>query len=740
MLISPPFLPARNLADTEDAWIDRCMAGGLPGQGAFPVSFNLGWHGGMHLAAPINGSQWEPVRAIADGEVVFVRQPTPMPAGELPPDHALAYGGSWTDNGVVVIRHSTEIGEGANAAVTFFSISMHLSQIEATVRAGRAVFRKAALGMAGRIAGRRPGEAFLHTIHFEIVCDQANVARLAGRASGDLSTTTDGRTDAVYGEMYFHLPSGAHVFAQQPLPNNVAAMMQPPRPVGTPRSHPAPAPQALQPVHTTTEVLIVGLRHAGGDGAAGSRGDAYLSTYRPDGSTVGVALEEHDAEYDLYSTAKAISDAYPDTGRPAPSAVYELLRFGRVIGPDALLPADVPHWRQVRYDGGQGWVNLNATNVHKFSDADFPHWGRWGLIDDSADGDSRCDSTVIRGWLDSDGNGQVSPAEARSRLSDNTVAPKLARAICKFPTEWNATTIDARWGWLKTQSDENSDPLSADDFEDLRKHITALAFWPGGMGIDAVHWHWQPREFVRQFRKCGWFTTSELVPLLPGDHPVGFARMRDRLTIGINSRTQIVPSGMHMALNKVCRKYLLEGSLRRAHFWGQIAQETDQLQTVREYASGAAYQGRADLGNTMAGDGVRFRGRGVIQLTGRVNYERYELFRGADFTTDPNSLLFETDAYAACDASTFYWAAERTRDRVNGRWHLDGLVGINRRADNRTFVALIDAAAIRADTSSVTRQVNRAELHLANRIRYFTYAYLHASDTTESLQHGNLRP
>ena len=164
------------------------------------------------------------------------------------------------------------------------------------------------------------------------------------------------------------------------------------------------------------------------------------------------------------------------------------------------------------------------------------------------------------------------------------------------------------------------------------------------------------------------------------------------------------------------------------------------MQTVREYASGAAYEGRADLGNTMVGDGMRFRGRGVIQLTGRVNYERYELFRGADFTTDPNSLLFETDAYAACDASTFYWAAERTRDRVNGRWRLDGLVGINRRADNRTFVALIDAAAIRADTSGVTRQVNRAELHLANRIRYFTYAYLHASDTTERLQHGNLRP
>jgi hypothetical protein len=65
MLISPPFLLPRNLADTDDAWIDRCMVGGLPGQGAFPVSFNLGWHGGMHLAAPVNGAQREPARAIA---------------------------------------------------------------------------------------------------------------------------------------------------------------------------------------------------------------------------------------------------------------------------------------------------------------------------------------------------------------------------------------------------------------------------------------------------------------------------------------------------------------------------------------------------------------------------------------------------------------------------------------------------------------------------------------------------
>lgn len=634
MLISPPFLPARGAAESEDAWIERCMSGGLPGQGAFPVSFNLGWHGGMHLTAPANGNQWEPVRAIADGEVVFVRQPTPMPAGELPPTDAQAYGGSWTDNGVVVIRHSTEIGEGADAAVTFFSITMHLNHIEAAIQPRQQVYRKAALGTAGRIAGRSVGEAFLHTVHLEIVCDDANVERLTGRANGDLNTAADGRTNAVFGEMYFHLPSGAQVFGQQPLPDNPQAMMQPP----TPRGQRAPAAQPLQPIHTTNEELFVGLRYAGGEGAVGHRGDAAITTYRPDGSEVGAALTEDDAEYTLYTTATAISEAYPAANRPAPSAVFELLRFGRVIGPDALAPADVPHWRQVSYDGGQGWVNLNAASVHKFSDADFPHWKQWSLIDDSADGNSRCDSTVIRGWLDSDGNGTVTAAEAQSRMADNTVAPKLAHAICKFPTEWNAATIDTRWGWLKTQSDENPLPLPDEDFEALRRHITALAFWPGNMPIDANHWHWQPREFIRQFRKCGWLSQEELVQCIPRNSPAGQVPLT-------TARARIRTWGT--SINNMARKFSLDGRGRMAHLLGHVWAETGYLRLTREAgADGARY--------------APYIGRGLIQITWQDKYENYNDFAritpngGSNFNLE----LIATDPYHAGNSSGFYWVSK----------------------------------------------------------------------------------
>ncbi|MEG2462483.1 MAG: glycoside hydrolase family 19 protein, partial [Acinetobacter sp.] len=47
------------------------------------------------------------------------------------------------------------------------------------------------------------------------------------------------------------------------------------------------------------------------------------------------------------------------------------------------------------------------------------------------------------------------------------------------------------------------------------------------------------------------------------------------------------------------------------------------------------YEGRKDLGNVNKGDGVRYKGRGPIQLTGRANYRRYGQQLGIDFENNP---------------------------------------------------------------------------------------------------------
>lgn len=68
---------------------------------------------------------------------------------------------------------------------------------------------------------------------------------------------------------------------------------------------------------------------------------------------------------------------------------------------------------------------------------------------------------------------------------------------------------------------------------------------------------------------------------------------------------------------------LLDNPLRLAHFIAQLAHESGSFKYMEEIASGAAYEGRKDLGNTQPGDGVLFKGHGPIQITGRANHRYF---------------------------------------------------------------------------------------------------------------------
>ena len=91
-------------------------------------------------------------------------------------------------------------------------------------------------------------------------------------------------------------------------------------------------------------------------------------------------------------------------------------------------------------------------------------------------------------------------------------------------------------------------------------------------------------------------------------------------------------------LNKSMAKYGINSSLEVCHFLAQILHESGRFLFAEEIADGSAYEGRADLGNNQKGDGVRFKGRGLIQLTGRSIYQRYGKYVGFDFIKDPKKL------------------------------------------------------------------------------------------------------
>ena len=77
------------------------------------------------------------------------------------------------------------------------------------------------------------------------------------------------------------------------------------------------------------------------------------------------------------------------------------------------------------------------------------------------------------------------------------------------------------------------------------------------------------------------------------------------------------------SFNKWCSTFGISSPWRASHYIAQVAHETGELRYMEELSSGAQYEGRKDLGNIHPGDGVRYKGRGYLQTTGRSNYQRY---------------------------------------------------------------------------------------------------------------------
>ena len=91
-------------------------------------------------------------------------------------------------------------------------------------------------------------------------------------------------------------------------------------------------------------------------------------------------------------------------------------------------------------------------------------------------------------------------------------------------------------------------------------------------------------------------------------------------------------------INGWAEHFHINTPLRMAHYLAQIAHESGELRYTKELASGKAYEGRKSLGNTQPGDGVRFKGRGLIQITGRANYSAYANYCGFDVVRCPELL------------------------------------------------------------------------------------------------------
>lgn len=143
-------------------------------------------------------------------------------------------------------------------------------------------------------------------------------------------------------------------------------------------------------------------------------------------------------------------------------------------------------------------------------------------------------------------------------------------------------------------------------------------------------------------------------------------------------------------INRYSSEFEIRTALRMAHYLAQIAHESAELKYTKEIASGKAYEGRKDLGNTSPGDGVKYKGRGLIQLTGKANYAEYKKYCGFDVVAKPE--LLEQPLGATRSSMWFWWK--------NG----------------------LNALADRDDVKAVTKRINGGYNGLASREKYLARA------------------
>ena len=146
---------------------------------------------------------------------------------------------------------------------------------------------------------------------------------------------------------------------------------------------------------------------------------------------------------------------------------------------------------------------------------------------------------------------------------------------------------------------------------------------------------------------------------------------------------------------RYAQEFDINTPLRWAHYLAQIAHESAELRYSEEIASGKAYDtGKLaiKLGNTPEadGDGQKYKGRGLIQVTGRANYEAYKQYCGFDVVRQPELLA---KPVGAIRSSMWFWKTK----------------GLNELADRDEFTA-------------ITKRINGGTNGLEDRRKYLARA------------------
>ncbi|MCG3102012.1 hypothetical protein MAQ58_21540, partial [Enterobacter sp. DRP3] len=312
--------------------------------------------------------------------------------------------------------------------------------------------------------------------------------------------------------------------------------------------------------------------------------------------------------------------------------------------------------------------------------------------------------------IDTDGDGELSAEELFYAVHhpEMEIRNIAARMVVKHDSEWFGDSSHHKWEvYFK-----NYDLLRmkyAKQWRDDVEWMSKVEAFKGGASV----WHMHPVMFCSAIKGASEYEiTVELIEkLLKHKNPWFTGKSGGKSFAADFKNTypdvyEFDKQSFVNLLNEQLSSYDITGAYHKAHFLSQCLHESAHLDTTIEFGSGRNYdpgqhKDAIKNGNTMVGDGPKYKGRGLIQLTWKKNYQHFSEYSGVDCVN--NSDLIASVMINSIKASCWFW---RNNGGVHKKYNAKGDINI-----------LIDNE--KNNVELVTLAVNGGRNGLSERQAYF---------------------
>jgi predicted chitinase len=330
--------------------------------------------------------------------------------------------------------------------------------------------------------------------------------------------------------------------------------------------------------------------------------------------------------------------------------------------------------------------------------------------------------------IDANHDGQVDSTELSDALKNAETRSRWSKLIAHHPTEWKDKADSAKWSKLDQLLETSPKTLKHE-----KERISKYVFWGELAGAAAIGqsliWHFHPIAFIENLSAAGCceLNTTNFRSIFGGA----------RLFTGQNMPADcdaynVDPQKFINLLNTAFTVNRFDKCIYKMHFLAQCYHESDNFRTTKEYASGNDYdlsvhpasvcttEGATSRtckrhhqimqsGNTTIGDGPKYKGKGLIQITWKSAYEKYKEHTGIDCVANPEMLSLSIEH--AVNVSFWFWTVfkgENLNKKID-RYYQE----LN--AQGGLSVEQIDDEVVR----KITKVVNGGDTHLAERQALF---------------------